>query len=186
MYATKYDIRKMASLLKSHKILALPTESVYGISAIVREGTAKRISIIKKRVPGKGFIILSGDISHLLRFIDVRYLSNSNLTELGKRYEKARTWIVPAKPNIKWLTGSFSNIAVRLTKNPLLNLLTREVGEAIISTSANISNMPETTSYMEVYKRFNKHVDYIYPEHNFVSSKPSQLINLLTGEVIRS
>lgn len=181
----KNDLEKMVSLLKTHKVLALPTESVYGLSAILEPDAVAKIVALKKRSANKGFIVLSSNIEHLLRVIDVTYLTNEHLMKLQNHYDRATTWVAPVKPEFRWLTGPFENIAVRLTTHPLLGELTRMLAQVVVSTSANISNMPAATSAEEVYDYFGDKVDYIYPQGDFVATKPSRLINLLTGEVLR-
>ena len=179
------DLEKMVFLLKTHQILALPTESVYGLSAIVEPDAVAKIVALKKRSANKGFIVLSSNIDHLLGVIDITDLTNEHLMKMQNYYDRATTWVAPVKPEFRWLTGPFESIAVRLTTHRLLSELTNRLGQAIVSTSANISNMPAATSEQEVYNYFGDKIDYIYPQGDFVATKPSRLIDLLTGKVLR-
>ena len=129
--------------------------------------------------------MLSSNIKHLLRVTDVTRLTDEHLAKLQTYYDRATTWVVPVKPEFRWLTGPFESIAVRLTTHPLLSGLTNMLDQAIVSTSANISNMPAATSAREVCNYFADQVDYIYPQADFVATKPSRLIDLLTGDVLR-
>ncbi|WP_119328446.1 L-threonylcarbamoyladenylate synthase [Cysteiniphilum halobium] len=181
----KDDLEKMVLLLKAHKVLALPTESVYGLSTILEADAVAKIVTLKKRSANKGFIVLSSNIEHLLRVIDVTDLTDEHLAKLQKTYDRATTWVVPVKPEFRWLTGPFESIAVRLSMHPLLSELTNMLDQAIVSTSANVSNMPAATSAGEVYNYFDDKVDYIYPQDDFVATKPSKLIDLITGEILR-
>ncbi|WP_395946492.1 L-threonylcarbamoyladenylate synthase [Caedibacter taeniospiralis] len=185
MKINKNDIDIMVSLLKENKVLALPTESVYGLSSVLEPKAVQKIMILKKRSHNKGFIVLSGEIEHLLSVIDTSLLNDMQIARLKKKYNRATTWIVPVKPEFRWLTGQFDSIAVRLTSHPLLSELTLKLGRPIISTSANISDMPAATSAAEVKKYFADSIDYIYMQSDFVAAKPSRLINLLTEEVLR-
>ncbi|WP_440617966.1 L-threonylcarbamoyladenylate synthase [Cysteiniphilum sp. 6C5] len=181
----KNNLEKLVLLLKAQKVLALPTESVYGLSTILESDAVAKIVTLKKRSANKGFIVLSSKIEHLLRVIDVARLTDEHLAKLQKHYDRATTWVVPVKPEFRWLTGPFESIAVRLTTHPLLSELTKLLDQAIVSTSANISNMPAATSMGEVYDYFAEQVDYIYPQADFVATKPSRLIDLLTGQILR-
>ncbi len=181
----KNDLEKLVFLLKAQKVLALPTESVYGLSTILESDAVAKIVALKKRSANKGFIVLSSNIEHLLRVIDQTHLTDNHLAKLQTHYNRATTWVAPVKPEFRWLTGPFESIAVRLTTHPLLSELTNMLDQAIVSTSANISNMPAATSAHEVYDYFGEKVDYIYPQADFVATKPSRLIDLLTGRILR-
>ena len=182
----KNDIGMMITLLKSDKVLALPTESVYGLSVRLESQAVAKIVTLKKRSANKGFIVLSSKIEHLLHVTDVKHLNNEDLARLRGKKVRATTWIVPVNPEFQWITGSFDTIAVRLTTHPLLSLLTQSLNQAIISTSANISGHPPATSASEVYNYFGENVDYIYPNNDFIAKKPSRLVNLITGEILRN
>ena len=174
--------------LKKQQVVALPTESIYGLSAIVTPKTVNKIIALKKRSLEKGFIVISRKLTHLMPFIDQQQLTQSDIDKLSKVYQQPTTWVVPSKPEFSWLTGQFASIAIRLTRHPLLTEITTELNEAIISTSANISDYPPAKNIAEVNNYFGEQLDYIYPvtQANKLRAKPSQIIDLLTNKIIRS
>ncbi|WP_116964333.1 L-threonylcarbamoyladenylate synthase [Fastidiosibacter lacustris] len=178
-------LAQIAVMLKNGKVLGLPTESVYGLSCIIQKAAVEKVIALKQRDLKKGFIVLSGDISHLLALIDTEKLNEKQLEILSQRQDKPTTWVVPVKHEYRWLTGDFGTIAVRLTDHPLLKELTITLGCAIISTSANLSNQPPATSYDKVQHYFGDQLDYIHPQQNFIAAKPSRVINLISNEVLR-
>lgn len=179
------DIKTMISVLRMNGVIAVPTESTYGLSSLLYPSAVKKILTLKKRDAKKGFIVLSSRIDHLSKLIDITCLSEIQIRQLKYRYCFPITWIVPVKKEFRWLTGKFNTIAVRLTTHPLLFKLIEELGENIVSTSANVSNMPPAQSSHGVQYYFGDSIDYIYLQNNFIAKKPSRLVNLLTGEVIR-
>ena len=185
MNVSKEALAKMIHLLQNGKTVALPTESVYGLSCILTPDAVQKVMKLKQRDASKGFIILSSQIEHLLTVIDVNALSAEHMNQLTQQQEQTITWVVPVNNHYRWLTGQFNTIAIRLTTHPLLSLLTKGLNQAIISTSANIANMPPATSAQEVSNYFAEKIDYVYPQTEFMASKPSRLINLLTGQILR-
>ncbi|WP_018300879.1 L-threonylcarbamoyladenylate synthase [Fangia hongkongensis] len=172
--------------LQQHDIVALPTESIYGLSSIITPKAISQIIALKKRPKEKGFIVLSGDINHLIPYIDVTNLKAEHLEKISQNATKrATTWICPVKKEYQWLTGKFDSIAIRLSTHPVLCEITKRMGEAIISTSANISSMPPAATANEIWQYFKGEVSYIYPESTQGASKPSRIIDLISGKVIR-
>ena len=86
-----------------------------------------------------------------------------------------------------WLVNQTTKtIALRLSDHPLIKKLTEEFGQAIISTSANISGKEESDSkdFKKVYENFSKEVMFI--EGNLGGkSRSSPVVNLITDEVYR-
>ena len=185
MNINKNDIKTLVNLFLENKVLALPTESFYGLSSLLQIKAVQHIKKLKKRSAKKGFIVISSRLEHLLKVIDTSLLNSDHITILKQQQERATTWVVPVKKDFCWLTGQFNSIAVRLTTHPLLSEVTIALDQAIISTSANVSGMLPATSVKEVQNYFGDKLDYIYPQLNFIANKQSRLINLLTGRLLR-
>ena len=181
-------VSTIVQLLQQRKIIAIPTESIYGISCIIEPDLISKIITIKKRNIAKGFIVVSGKINHLLSFVDTNKLTTLQIKKIVINYDNARTWIVPVRKKVPWLTGKFSNIAIRLSHHPLIKNITAKLDRAIISTSANISGKPPATTAQEVKYYFKTQLDYIHPNPQRMTfhGKPSQIIDLVNRIVLRA
>lgn len=185
----KIDTSALVNRLKQGEIVAIPTESVYGLSCIIKKKIVKKIITLKHRDSNKGFIVVSGKIKHLLRFIDDTSMNHEIIIQkINSTYynNRAITWVVPVKQQFRWITGKFNTIAIRLTKYPLLKKITNVLDEAIISTSANLSNHPPAHSYNQVKYYFSKEKVYIYPIEKFIYNTPSLIIDIITNKILRS
>ncbi|WP_119344052.1 L-threonylcarbamoyladenylate synthase [Facilibium subflavum] len=171
--------------IKQQQIVALPTESVYGLSCIITPKTVERLIQLKERAFEKGFIVVSNDLAHLLDYADLTQLDKRHLELIKKPTKRPTTWIIPAKKEIHWLTGQYTSIAVRLTDHPVLKAVSQALDQAIISTSANLSNKPPATTAKEVEKYFPHKLGYVYDQGYPCDGKPSQIIELLTQKIIR-
>lgn len=174
------------SLLRNNQIVALPSESVYGLSARVCRETTDQLIQLKKRPLEKGFIIVSGVPEQLLRYIDTSRLNAQQVRQIQTPSERATSWVVPVKKDFIWLTGKYHSIAVRLTTHPLLRAITERLGEAIISTSANLSGEKPLRSKTEIEGLFGQALPFVYPSLPPLSSKPSRIINVMTGKILRA
>ena len=77
-------------------------------------------------------------------------------------------------------------MAARVTDFELLSALCDEVGEPIVSTSANISGSEPLTTLPELQATFAASVDYILDEPCMGRNKPSTIYDALTGAVLRA
>ncbi len=59
------------------------------------------------------------------------------------------------------------------------------VGEALVSTSANQSGHPSATSALKAAQYFGDELDYVMPGPTGLDRRPSRIIDLQTGRVIR-
>ena len=173
------------SALRNNQIVALPTEGLYGLSGRVTPDVANDLSRLKNRPDDKGFIIVSANPDDFLPWIDTTQLTCQQYQTLISPCDKPTTWLVPAKPNLSWLTGPFSTIAIRLTSHPVLKTITHTLGEPIISTSANISNQPPATSPAMIQQLFGNQIACIIDHGPVKQASPSCIIDLQSGKIIR-
>lgn len=179
------NINLIVSFLRQYKIVALPTDSVYGLSGLIYPKVVKKIISLKQRNIKKGFIIISCNIKHLLYFVDLSKLNVLQIKKISTLYFQPITWIVPVKAKYLWLTGQSRNIAIRLTGHFLLSKITNILNQAIISTSANISGQPPAMNCDDLYRYFKSQISYVYPYQYIDSHKSSKIINVISGIVLR-
>ena len=119
------------------RVLAYPTETVYGFGgAIDRESVANLIKL-KSRQPGKPFLLLI-DGSDMLTGLDLQISSYAG-TLAARFWPGPITLVLPGGhgrvPDA--LRGPEGGVAVRWTSHPAIQRLIRAHGDAITSTSAN-------------------------------------------------
>ncbi len=185
------SIKHAAKTVKKGGIIAYPTEAVFGLGCDPdNEIAINTLLHLKQRTADKGLILLASDYAQLLPYVDDELLKKT----LGKvkynsiivRWPDAVTLLLPAKNNISTLlTGIFDTIAVRITDHPDVVVLCQEMGKAIISTSANISNQPPAKTWQQAEKQFQHTVDFIIKGETSGLMKPSVIMNPLTQEIIR-
>ena len=64
------ELAKIVKALQTQEIIAIPTESIYGLSCVITPEAVTKIINIKQRSNSKGFIIVSSKLDHFLPFID--------------------------------------------------------------------------------------------------------------------
>jgi len=169
-------------------IIAYPTEAVFGLGCDPDNQQAiKKILTLKKRPQKKGLILLAGDYQQLLPYIDDKAIPQDKRFSILSRWPGHVTQLMPAHKNISpLLCGQFDTIAVRVTNHPDIIELCQQTGKPIISTSANLMGQVETKTWQEVEQIFSQNIDYIIKSKTLGFTKPSTIINALSGAIIRS
>lgn len=169
-------------------IIAYPTEAVFGLGCDPdNEQAINKLLALKNRSKDKGLILLAGNYSQVLPYIDDSAIPQDKRFTILSRWPGPITQILPANKNISHLiSGTFSSVAVRITNHPDIVELCRQTGKPIISTSANLSGEPTAHTWQEVEQQFSQQLDYILRGQTLGLTKPSTIINALSGAVIRS
>ena len=167
------------------KIIAYPTESVFGIGCDPEnEQSINKIIEIKNRGKQKGLIIIADEVKKLSKFIHKDYLDL--FIKKSDIESKPTTWIVPSSKHVLNLVkGEDSSVALRITQHPIASRICKYSNKAIISTSANISNKTPAKNSNEILMQFGEEIDIIVDERVGDSIKPTQIVDLITNKVIR-
>lgn len=176
-------VRVAARVLRAGGVIAYPTEAVFGLGCApqFRDATA-RIMAIKRRKPGKGFIIVAARIEQVQRFIDI---SSIDLKPILATWPGPVTWILPAgRATPPWLIGSHRTIAIRVSAHPVVRQLCEAAGP-LVSTSANPSGRAPARSSARVRSYFPGILDYIVPGKVNTAAAPSEIREAESGLVLR-
>jgi len=163
-------------ILKNGGVGVIPTDTIYGIVGRADlVGTVKRISKIKNRSDGKGFIVIISSVDDLKIFgIEV---SDQVKTFLNKFW--------PGKVSVEFFYDSpkFSHIrrsegcnAFRLPNKKDLIKLIKETGP-LVAPSANPEGQVPAKNIVEAKKYFNDEVDF-YEDGGELNSPPSTLVRI--------
>jgi L-threonylcarbamoyladenylate synthase len=181
--ASTQSIRHAARILSAGGVIAYPTEGVFGLGCLPGDESAVlRILQIKQRDPSLGLILIISNTEQLAGWVGLP-VTDTTLQSTGNR---PVTWIVPATAAAPgWVCGDRSGLAVRLTTHPVASALCTECGSALISTSANISGHDPARNSMVLRRQFGALVDYIVPGDCGPARGPSEIRDLVSGEIVR-
>ena len=176
-------VNRAADILLRGGIIAYPTEGVFGLGCLADDVDAiGRLLQLKHRDPAKGLILIASSNAQLDGWIA---LPNGKLLPDGNSAEPV-TWIAPpGARTMPLLRGDNSGIAVRLTTNPIARSICDAVDSPLVSTSANLSGRPVARNRFVLRRQFMSLVDYLVPGDCGPASGPSEIRDLLTGQVLR-
>ncbi|MCC8367077.1 L-threonylcarbamoyladenylate synthase type 1 TsaC [Xenorhabdus sp. PB61.4] len=172
--------------LKEEKVIAYPTEAVFGLGCDPdSEKAVNKLLLLKNRPKEKGLILIADSYERLCPYIDDNQLDNEQKRTIFSCWPGPVTWVIPAKSvTPKWLTGRFSTLAVRVTDHPLVRELCALYGKPLVSTSANLTGLEPCRSSEEVRRQFGN--DFPVLEGEVGGRKnPSEIRDALTGKLYR-
>lgn len=177
-------LQRAARAIQQGGVVAYPTEAVYGLGCDPRnEAAVRRLLQIKSRPASKGLILLGADIDQLLPFIE---LSAAQEKQLRADWPLATTYLIRASAATpEWIRGNHSKVAVRVSQHPVAAALARLSGGAIVSTSANHAGEPACRNAFQVMKQLAADLDFVVTGQCDRASRPSTIIDLDSGAVLR-
>lgn len=179
------QIQQAAQVILRGGVIAYPTESVYGLGCDPTNLAAiKKILSIKNRSKSKGLIILVSKIEQALPYL--LPLSSTQLAQLATPKTRATTWLIPCKKEISaLLSGNSTKLAIRITQHPIAQAICNSANSALVSTSCNLSGQVELSSAIEVEQQMGSKLDFIV-DGKVGGQAPSQIIDLISGQIIRN
>ena len=163
-----------AKILQNGGIAILPTDTVYGFSAVVDSDTAQKIRKIKGRAENKPFIQLIGEPDDIFDYTD-DFIPPEILT----KWPGALTIIVHNKKSF----DDEQTTAFRCPKDGWLRSIIKMCKCPIFSTSVNKSGCPILETPQEIKDTFENQVDLIVDDGEKKGALPSTLIKLENGNV---
>lgn len=180
------QLAQIVAALEKQKVIAYPTEAVFGVGCDPdSEIAVTRLLELKRRPVEKGLILISGDFELLKPYIDAAALSAEQLSVVFGNLPGPVTFVFPALPSTpKWLTGGFDSLAVRVTNHPLVKALCLAYAKPLVSTSANLTGLPPCRTSQEVKQQFGENFPVLMGDTGG-RLNPSEIRDALTGELFR-
>ncbi|UJF19362.1 threonylcarbamoyl-AMP synthase [Vibrio sp. SS-MA-C1-2] len=181
------NIKQSVAALSEGGVIAYPTEGVFGLGCDPdNQDAIEKLLAIKQRPIEKGLILIAANYQQLLSYIDESQLSVDQLSQIKRSWPGAVTWIMPCQPHLSnHLTGAFNSLAVRVSDHPIVQELCLALDKPITSTSANLTGEPSCMTTEEVAEQLGDKLDAIVMGKTSGRRKPSQIIDAMTGKVLR-
>jgi L-threonylcarbamoyladenylate synthase len=148
-------IRVALAHMEMRRVLAYPTETVYGFGGAIDRDSVDALVAMKRRPPGKPFLLLvaGSDMLDRLNLSLSAYAANL----AARHWPGPLTLVLPGGERRvpDRLRGPEGGIAVRWTSHGGIARLIRAHGDAITSTSANRPGVPPATSAGEILSQWS-------------------------------
>ena len=174
----KTGLTRAAEVILAGGVVALPTESFYGLAVNATDEKAiQRLLAIKERQEDHPILILISAKELLPRY--VAYIPEIAYQLIEQFWPGGLTMVFEAGPTISpLLTAGTGKIGVRLSSHPMPTLLARAVGTPITGTSANISGRQACTTANDVFNAMGNGVDLILDGGETEGGKGSTILDV--------
>ncbi|MBI4372600.1 MAG: threonylcarbamoyl-AMP synthase [Candidatus Omnitrophica bacterium] len=145
-------VREVSGQLLRGKIVAFPTETVYGLAVCATQPQAvTRLQELKQRPEEKPFTYHIGNLGALERLgvIQSRPL----------RFLMSKFW--PGPVTLLVLNRKDEKVGIRFPKNEIAIRMINQSSEPVVATSANISGSPSPRTAEEVLRIFPNELDVV-------------------------
>jgi L-threonylcarbamoyladenylate synthase len=144
--------------LQEGRVLAYPTETVYGFGTMIDREAVDRLVALKRRPPAKPFLLLISDTPMLTRL--GLHLTHSASMLAARHWPGPLTLVLPGGERRipERLRGPEGGIAVRWTPHPGLQRLIAALGDPITSTSANLPGKPPAVTAAEILSQWGDEI----------------------------
>lgn len=148
---TDENISCCASLIKSSDIVAMPTETVYGLAASAYDKNAVAKIFDAKGRPQDNPLICH--ISNFDMLLNLTCKMSNLLYRIAERFWPGPlTVIVPRSDCVlDIVTAGLDNVAIRFPSHIVAQKLINECGFPLVAPSANLSGTPSPTTAAHVY-----------------------------------
>src|SRR5687768_6719924 len=148
-------------VLRGGGVVALPTDTVYGIAvSLATPGGIERLYRVKRRPPDKAVMLLLDDAAQAAR---AGRITPAAAALAAACWPGGLTVIVPQRPDVRWpaaLTGGSPTIGLRVPDHDAPRTLARGVGP-LPTTSANLSGVPEAADAAGIVAQLGDEIDLI-------------------------
>lgn len=179
----EFGLARAANLLKKGKIIAFPTNTVYGLGVDARNDTAvKKLIKTKGRSPKKPLPIHVKNIEECKK---IAILNTKALNLAEKFWPGELTIILPMKKNniiSKFVNAKLDTLAIRIPKNPITYKLLQSIDFPITSTSANLSGHPSALWPEMIIDQFKRKIPLILDGGTCKYKNSSTIIDLTNNK----
>jgi len=182
-------IKYIADCLAQGQVVALPTDTFYGLAVDpVNLHAVDRIYEIKTRARHKPLSLLVADVTHA--YAIARDLDTAFDTLAERFWPGPLTVIVRAGSKLPLrVTANTGNVALRVSESVIAAAVVRHLGLPITATSANLAGLPECTYATCVREQIGDRIPLIVDGGPTARSVPTTIVDLSNGgdrwEVLR-
>ncbi len=180
---TGTDVSKAANLLTKGELVAIPTETVYGLAANALDASAvSKIYTAKQRPSFNPLIVHIANADEAFNYV-------TEFSPLAQQLAKAfwpgsLTILMPKNDAVPDLvTAGLPNVALRVPKHPLTLQLLSLLDFPLAAPSANISNTVSPTTAERVEQSLGNAVSYILDGGKCDVGVESTIVSVINNKV---
>lgn len=179
----KQNIGLAVEALKQGETIAFKTDTIFGLSCLATSKKACEKLLKIKGKENKPLIVLLGQKTNLNEYVKK---IPAKLEEIIFRFWPGPLTIIFEcnYPFCNQITCGKSTVAIRVPKDALTQQILEEVGEPIVSTSANLSGKKPLNNEDDIYSIFCGKIPYIIKAEGKADALSSTIISYNNDQII--
>jgi L-threonylcarbamoyladenylate synthase len=171
---TDESLIKVTDLINSGYLVALPTETVYGIAALPsnHQAVSRLINIKKRTTQDKSFTY------HVSNWDMIKKLTR----EIPKQVESILKNVWPGPLTAILISKDCTKIGLRMPSTPVTLQIIEAIGEPIFLSSANPTGQPPAVNAQEVIKYFAEKLPLIVDAGETSFSQASTVVDFSSNK----
>ena len=175
-------VHEAATRIRGGGVVALPTDTLYGLAADpFRRDAVARLFEVKGRPALRALPLMASDTAQITASIGPL---NAVAARLATAFWPGPlTLLVTAPPGLGAdVTGGSGRVGVRVPADAVARAVCRAVGSPVTATSANISGEPPTSDPDEVERTLGGRIDLLLDGGPTRGGPPSTIVDVTTAE----
>lgn len=169
-------VSSIVTILQQGGVVALPTETIYGLCCDPRsEQALSRLFAIKARDISKTVLCLTGERTQIDTLVAIPPFLEPVLAHFWPG-PLTVVFSIQEKQRLSPLIRKDGTIALRHTSDPLLQKVTASFGYPIVATSAGLSGKPFLNTAAEIRTQLGNSLDLIVDTDHELLQTPSTII----------
>ena len=175
---TKEDIDLIKEELLNGKLIAFPTDTVFGLACVMDIDAIKKVYVAKGRDFNKPLPVMCSGYEMISK---IAYVDEKTKRIIDKFMPGALTIVFKKKDELDpYITQGKPTVGIRVPNDEWIINLIEKIGKPIMVTSANISDTGSLLKWEDVYSQMNEKIDGIVCE-NARGDKSSTIIDVSDG-----
>jgi len=172
-----------AEFLREGRVLIYPTDTVYGLGCSIESPSVERVFEIKTRGRDMPLSVAFSSIEMVKEYAIVGDGEREFITD---NIDEPYTFILNKKSIIpSAVTGGKDTVGVRIPNHAVVRAFIEKAGVPVITTSANVSGEAPPASVDEIADEIKDAADLVIDSGPCRVGKPSKVIDLRSGKVLR-
>ena len=169
-------------LLLGDRLVAFPTDTVYGVGALAfRAEAIDQLYVVKGRDTAKAIAILLGEISALEQLTAAMGPVAERLAQ--RFWPGPLTLVVSRHPDLPSNLSPLPTIGVRMPDHPVALKLLKHTGPMAV-TSANLSGASNATTAQQVFDQLNGRIPLILDGGQTPGRQPSTVVDCTGDQLV--
>ena len=180
-YIDGYDLKMMATILLNGGLIAIPTDTVFGLACIYDDKRAiEKIKRLKQRDEAKPLPMMCSDLAMVKSVAE----TDARIERVISRLTPGPLTMVMQKKDtvMGYVTNGLATIGIRIPNDKDILSLIDYLDKPLLVTSCNISNEPSIRYYKDVIDIFFDKIDLIVRK-DALSQVASTIVDLTSDEL---